>query len=287
MSCLQDAQPESTRKILAFSEAVLIDKKGGSYAVIAPKLEPGNFNKWKKRMLFYLAGMELYYLKCIKDGPFQPKNAEGAIKPKIQWTLDKRKVVVQDQCLKSIIISCLPDDIMESVISCEIAKATWNDLVHSFEGQPYPKKVLMALVDDELTVGKNHARNGEWIDITMRKVNILLFMDEDADWQNYLKYINVDRKYYLFTINNQFNISTLAEHMIVAGDENRPPMLDKSMYDSWQSQNGAIRPKKYVELTEQEQLQDDCDVQATNNILQGLPLDVYSLVNRCKMAKAI
>ncbi|GJV92501.1 hypothetical protein Tco_1540314 [Tanacetum coccineum] len=30
-------------------------------------------------------------------------------------------------------------------------------------------KVLMALADNELIVGKNHARNGEWIDITMRK----------------------------------------------------------------------------------------------------------------------
>nr|GFC63498.1 retrovirus-related Pol polyprotein from transposon TNT 1-94 [Tanacetum cinerariifolium] len=53
-------------------------------------------------------------------------------------------------------------------------------------------KVLMALAIDELTVGKNHARNGEWIDITMRKVNILLSLDEDADWKNYLKYINID-----------------------------------------------------------------------------------------------
>ncbi|GKB62367.1 hypothetical protein Tco_0918553, partial [Tanacetum coccineum] len=26
----------------------LVDKKGGSYAAIAPKLEPGKFNKWKK-----------------------------------------------------------------------------------------------------------------------------------------------------------------------------------------------------------------------------------------------
>ncbi|GJR56067.1 hypothetical protein Tco_1406588, partial [Tanacetum coccineum] len=51
--------------------------------------------------------------------------------------------------------------------------------------------VLMALADDELTVGKNHAQNGEWIDITMRKVNILLSMDEDVDWQNYLKRILV------------------------------------------------------------------------------------------------
>ncbi|GKC89733.1 hypothetical protein Tco_1150382 [Tanacetum coccineum] len=54
---------------------------------------------------------------------------------------------------------------------------------------------MMALADDELTVGKNHARNGEWIDITMKKVNILLSMDEDADWQNYLKYINIDLKF--------------------------------------------------------------------------------------------
>ncbi|GJW97461.1 hypothetical protein Tco_0179269 [Tanacetum coccineum] len=51
----------------------LVDKKGDSYAAIAPKLEQGKFNKWKKRMLYYLAGMEPYYLKCIKDGLFQPK----------------------------------------------------------------------------------------------------------------------------------------------------------------------------------------------------------------------
>nr|GEX22210.1 hypothetical protein [Tanacetum cinerariifolium] len=47
-------------------------------------------------------------------------------------------------------------------------------------------KVLMALADDELTVRKSHARNGEYVDITIRKVNTLLSMDEDAGWQNYL-----------------------------------------------------------------------------------------------------
>ncbi|GJT78480.1 integrase, catalytic region, zinc finger, CCHC-type containing protein [Tanacetum coccineum] len=61
-------------------------------------------------MLCYLAGMEHYYLKY------------------------ERRVVIQDQHLKSIIISCLPDDIMESVISCVSAKETWTDLVYSFEG---------------------------------------------------------------------------------------------------------------------------------------------------------
>ncbi|GJW95875.1 hypothetical protein Tco_0175547 [Tanacetum coccineum] len=32
----------------------------------------------------------------------------------------------------------------------------------------------MALVDDELTVGKSHARNGEWVDITIRKQRLNL-----------------------------------------------------------------------------------------------------------------
>ncbi|GJS28719.1 hypothetical protein Tco_0489339 [Tanacetum coccineum] len=52
-------------------------------------------------------------------------------------------------------------------------------------------------------------------------------------------------------------------------------------------ENGQIRNKRYAELTEQEQLQDDCDVQETNIVLQGLPLDVYSLVNHCQSTKDI
>ncbi|GJW68778.1 retrovirus-related pol polyprotein from transposon TNT 1-94 [Tanacetum coccineum] len=60
---------------------------------------------------------------------------------------------------------------------------------------PKNKSVLMALADDELTVGKSHARNGEWVDITIRKVTTLFSMDEDADWQNYLKYINIDLQF--------------------------------------------------------------------------------------------
>ncbi|GJV07916.1 hypothetical protein Tco_1345572 [Tanacetum coccineum] len=218
------------------------------------------------------------------------KTADGDANPESQWTLDEKRVVVQDQCLKSIIMSCLPDDIMESVIGCVSAKEIWTNLVHSFEGpsdtkenrimdlkleyqtfraksteslsQTYTRyktlvnelandgvnlskheinvgfvnnllekwltfsqglrnanhtktrdladiyernsddevdersslvaetfywdeeevfddeevtqvKVLMALADDELAVGKSHARNSEWIDITIRKKKVL------------------------------------------------------------------------------------------------------------------
>ncbi|GKE77632.1 hypothetical protein Tco_1543752 [Tanacetum coccineum] len=81
-------------------------------------------------------------------------------------------------------------------------------------------------------------------------------------------------------------MTTLAEFMIVSGSENRPPMLYKAMYNSWEI-DSQIRKKKYIELTEQEQLQDDCDVQATNIVLQGLPPNVYALVNHCQSAKDI
>ncbi|GJW16877.1 hypothetical protein Tco_0024313 [Tanacetum coccineum] len=53
---------------------------------------------------------------------------------------EERRAVNQDQRLKSIIISCLPDDIIESVISCETAKSTWTDLVHSLEGPSNTKE---------------------------------------------------------------------------------------------------------------------------------------------------
>nr|GEW17620.1 hypothetical protein [Tanacetum cinerariifolium] len=52
-------------------------------------------------------------------------------------------------------------------------------------------------------------------------------------------------------------------------------------------ENRQSRPKKYSELTKAQQLQDDCNVQAMNIILHGLPPDVYVLVNHEEVAKDI
>ncbi|GJV31885.1 hypothetical protein Tco_1392285 [Tanacetum coccineum] len=109
--------------------------------------------------------------------------------------------------------------------------------------------------------------------------------------------------------------NTLAEYMILSGVDNRPPMLDKDLYDSWKSrmelymqnrehgrmilesvengpliwptveENGVIRTKKYAELSAAKKIQADCDMKATNIILQGLPADIYSLVNHHRVAK--
>nr|GEU55017.1 hypothetical protein [Tanacetum cinerariifolium] len=87
---------------------------------------------------------------------------------------------------------------------------------------------------------------------------------------------------------------TLADKAILSGVDNRPPMLDKDMYDSWKSiielfmmnrqhgrmilesvenvpliwplieENIVTRPKKYSELSATEAIQADCDVKATS-----------------------
>ncbi|GKC24653.1 hypothetical protein Tco_1026803 [Tanacetum coccineum] len=105
-------------------------------------------------------------------------------------------------------------------------------------------------------------------------------------------------------------MTTLAEYMILSG----PPMLDKALFDSWKSrmelymqnrehgrmilesvkhgpliwptieENGVTRTKKYAELSPTEKILADCDLKATNIILQGLPPDVYALQEReCKL----
>ncbi|GKC09680.1 retrovirus-related pol polyprotein from transposon TNT 1-94 [Tanacetum coccineum] len=70
-------------------------------------------------------------------------------------------------------------------------------------------------------------------------------------------------------------MSSLAEFTILNGADNRPPMLDKLMYDSWKS-----RMELYMENRENapEKLQYEADVKATNIILQGVPADVYALM---------
>ncbi|GJU09999.1 hypothetical protein Tco_1132395 [Tanacetum coccineum] len=79
--------------------------------------------------------------------------------------------------------------------------------------------------------------------------------------------------------------NTLAEYMILSEmqDNRCSPhyVRSKTSYVLWKSrsENGVIRTKKYAKLSAAEKIQADCDMKATNIILQGLPADIYSLMN--------
>ncbi|GJS02671.1 MAK10-like protein [Tanacetum coccineum] len=79
----------------------------------------------------------------------------------------------------------------------------------------------------------------------------------------------------LYMMNRQYG------RMILESVENGPliwPTIEE---------NGVTRPKKYSELSAMEAIQADCDVKATNIILQGLPPEVYALVSNHRIAKEL
>ncbi|GJS10921.1 hypothetical protein Tco_0367717 [Tanacetum coccineum] len=110
-------------------------------------------------------------------------------------------------------------------------------------------------------------------------------------------------------------MTNLADKAILSGADNRPPMLEKDMYDScksimelymmnrqhgrmilesvengpliWPSieENRVTRPKKYSELSATEAIQANFDIKATNIILQRLPPEFYALVSNHKVVK--
>ncbi|GKC79912.1 hypothetical protein Tco_1130686 [Tanacetum coccineum] len=88
--------------------------------ILAPVLEVENFTNWKKRFMCYIIGIEPQFENIISNGPFVPMTASQK-KPDVQWTANERKAANLDQCLKSLIMSVLLDDQMNSVTK-EVAK---------------------------------------------------------------------------------------------------------------------------------------------------------------------
>nr|GFB66246.1 hypothetical protein [Tanacetum cinerariifolium] len=104
-------------------------------------------------------------------------------------------------------------------------------------------------------------------------------------------------------------MASLADKAILSGADNRPPMLEKDMYDSWKSRmkltviftshcsmasladkailSGADNRPLMLEKDMYDSWKTDCDVKATNIILQGLPPEVYALFSTHKVAKEL
>nr|GEY42509.1 hypothetical protein [Tanacetum cinerariifolium] len=78
-------------------------------------------------------------------------------------------------------------------------------------------------------------------------------------------------------------MASLADKAILSGVENRPPMLEKDMYDSWRSRMELYMLNRQHGRMILESVEHD--VKATNIILQALPSEIYALVSTHKVAK--
>ncbi|GJX59544.1 hypothetical protein Tco_0290934 [Tanacetum coccineum] len=86
-------------------------------------------------------------------------------------------------------------------------------------------------------------------------------------------------------------MATLADKAILSGADNRPPMLEKDMYDSWKSRMKLYMMNRQhgrmILESVENAIQADCDGKATNIILQGLAPEVYALVSNHRIAKEL
>ncbi|GJZ62277.1 retrovirus-related pol polyprotein from transposon TNT 1-94 [Tanacetum coccineum] len=135
---VKDIVKEVEDHLKTYSSAGM-DIGGGSHVRNVPAFDKEDFTSWKVRFLVFLDGLEPYLLKTLEDGPFVPMSSLSTSenpfpKHQNQWSSAESRLANQDKRLKSIIISCLPNDVMKSVIKCITAKEMWNDLILAHEG---------------------------------------------------------------------------------------------------------------------------------------------------------
>ncbi|GJR18034.1 retrovirus-related pol polyprotein from transposon TNT 1-94 [Tanacetum coccineum] len=111
----------------------------GNSIINVPAFNKEDFTSWKVRFLVFLDGLKPYLLKTLEDGPFVPMSSLSTSKNPLtkrqnQWSNAESRLANQDKRLKNIIISCLPNDVMKSVIKCKTAKQMWNDLILAHKG---------------------------------------------------------------------------------------------------------------------------------------------------------
>ncbi|GKB52873.1 putative reverse transcriptase domain-containing protein [Tanacetum coccineum] len=83
---------------------------------------------------------------------------------------------------------------------------------------------------------------------------------------------------------------TMAENVIVAGADsliNEPFKYGTVTVPGTQTTAVTVRDRTYYELTNAEKIHEACDIKARNIVLQGLPQDIYNLVNHHSEAKDI
>ncbi|GKB92147.1 hypothetical protein Tco_0964419 [Tanacetum coccineum] len=115
-------------------------------------------------------------MKTLENGPFIPMSSLSTFenplsKRQNQWSNAESRLANQDKRLKSI-ISCLPNDVMKSVIKCKTAKEMWNDLILADEGPSDTRDTKIAALRLKFNAFKS--LKGEKVNETFTRLKCLL-----------------------------------------------------------------------------------------------------------------
>nr|GEU50314.1 putative RNA-directed DNA polymerase, eukaryota, reverse transcriptase zinc-binding domain protein [Tanacetum cinerariifolium] len=250
---------------------------------IKPKCDDGSSTSfwkdtWRGEIAFKELFPRLYMLENMKDGTVAEKLAHEDL----EWSFRRNsRSGGEMQQLDS-----LKEKIVGVILSNSRDRWTW-----SLEGSgEFSVSSLRKAID--LIHPPQSGIKTRWIKEVPIKINILTWKVSN----DYLPtIINLSRRAYnvatmipkmmVWRLDGGDNDGwwCLADKAILSGADNRLPMLEKDMYDSWKSimelymlnrQHGRMILESVENATEA--IQADCDVKATNIILQGLPPEYAS-----------
>nr|GEZ58174.1 putative ribonuclease H-like domain-containing protein [Tanacetum cinerariifolium] len=155
----------------------LLDSRGGSHVTNVLAFDKDDVTSWKIRFLVFLDGLEPYLITTLEDGLFVPMSnlsspTNPLLKRQNQWSNTESRLANQDKRLKSIIIGCLPNDVIKSVIKYKSAKQMWTELCLAYEGPSDTRDTKIATLRLKFNAFK--ALKGEKVNGTYTRLKCLL-----------------------------------------------------------------------------------------------------------------
>nr|GEV51936.1 hypothetical protein [Tanacetum cinerariifolium] len=237
-----------------------------------------DFTSWKVRFLVFFDGLKPYLMKTLEDGPFVLMSSLSTSKNPLtkrqnQSSNAESHLANQDKRLKSIIISCLPNDVMKSIMKCKTAKEMWNDLILAHEGPSDIRDTKIVALRLKFNAFKSP--EGEKVNGTFIRLKCLLNDLENngvtiPQAEVNAKFVNsLPRKWMSMNQTQRENISIKNDSMATLyGKYNYEEGLIDQIYES-ETQRFIIQASSSKSLIFNHQFQDsDSDVekdQRTNN----------------------
>ncbi|GJR35798.1 hypothetical protein Tco_1211482 [Tanacetum coccineum] len=234
-----------------------------------PLFESDGFIYWKNRFETYVKSKDLDLWHVITDGDFppiqnNPETKKDEVVPFHKQNDDLKKKLAKNNEAKMVIYNALPRKEYERIFMCQTAKEIWDTLLITHQG--------------------NNQVKANKIDLLVQQYEQFTIPEEESIDNAFAKFNTIIT-----------SLKALDEEDIqYAGSDTRPPMLDRTDFESWQQRirlyclgkdNGENIMKSITEGTFSNGYK--ADIRATNIILQGIPKYIYSLINHYTDAKDI
>nr|GEX36095.1 hypothetical protein [Tanacetum cinerariifolium] len=244
-----------------------------------PILNPNEFDLWKIRIeqYFLMTDYSLWEVILNGDSSVPTRIVEGVVQPVAPTTVEQKLARKNELKARGTLLMALPDKHQLKFNSHKDAKTLMKVIKKRFRGSIETKKVQKTLLKQQFKNFSSSSSKG--LDQMHDRLQKLVSQLEIHGSRGGDNQVLVCVLLFLFFRISGSNLSKEHGRMILESVEHGPliwPAIEE---------NGMNRTRKYEELSATEKIQAGYDLKATNIILQGLPSDVYSLLNHHRVPK--